>query len=61
MPRSQARPEIDAGLRTLHLAHEGQKARHLLVYRIGGDRIIDVLRILHDRMDLARHVSADPE
>jgi toxin ParE1/3/4 len=49
------RDEIGADLRTLHVGHRG---RHNILFRIGSepDRTIDVLRILHDAMDLARHV-----
>lgn len=49
------RDEIGAGLRTLHV---GQRGRHVILFRVGSevDRTIDVLRILHDAMDFARHV-----
>jgi toxin ParE1/3/4 len=52
------RDEIGAGLRTLHV---GRRGRHIILFRIGGepDRTIDVLRILHDAMDLARHVARE--
>ncbi len=52
---ARQREEIGAGLRTLHL---GRRGRHVILFRIGSEleRTIDVLRILHDAMDLARHV-----
>jgi toxin ParE1/3/4 len=52
---TQKRDEIGAGLSTLHV---GRRGRHFILFRIGTepDRTIDVLRILHDAMDLARHV-----
>jgi toxin ParE1/3/4 len=48
------RDEIGAGLHTLHV---GPRGRHIILFRIGSesDRITDVLRILHDAMDLVRH------
>jgi toxin ParE1/3/4 len=51
---ARRRDEIGADLRTLHV---GRRARHLIMFRIGdeNDRTIDVLRILHDAMDLERH------
>ena len=51
---ARQRDEIGAGLRTLHV---GRRGRHIILFRIGSvpDRTIDVLRILHDAMDLARH------
>jgi toxin ParE1/3/4 len=52
---ARKRDEIGVGLRTLHV---GRRGRHIILFRIGSepDRTIDVLRILHDAMDLARHV-----
>jgi len=43
----------------LHVAPQGRKGRHLMVFRTheqGG--VIEVLRILHDSMDLARHLDS---
>lgn len=55
---SRLRDEIEPGIRTLHVARLGRKGRHLVVFRVGGDQTIDVLRLLHDSMDLPRHFSA---
>ena len=54
----QRRDEIGAGLHTLHV---GRRGRHIILFRIGSEpeRTIDVLRILHEAMDLARHVQRD--
>lgn len=51
----QQRDEIGAGLRILHV---GRRGRHVILFRIGSEpeRTIDVVRILHDAMDLVRHV-----
>lgn len=51
------RPEIGANIRTLHVARNGRKGRHFVMFRVvqGRDEI-DVLRLLHDSMDLERHV-----
>jgi len=56
---SKPRDEIAPGLRVLHAARFGRRARHLLLYRAGSDAVIDVLRILHDAMDIQRHVSSE--
>jgi toxin ParE1/3/4 len=56
VPGSSARNEILRGLRTLHVARHGRGGRHLLMYRVIGDRTIEIGRILHDRMDLLRHL-----
>jgi len=51
------REEIGPGIFTLHAARHKRKASHFLVFRVIEIRTIEVLRILHDRMDLARHIS----
>ena len=53
---AKARDEIGFGIRTLHVARLGRKGRHFVVFRLGGGQSIDVLRVLHDSMDLARHL-----
>jgi toxin ParE1/3/4 len=53
---THARDEIEPGIRTLHVARLGKKGRHFVVFRQTEDRCIDVLRLLHDGMDLARHI-----
>ena len=53
------RPEIGSGIRTLHVARNGRKGRHFVMFRAGRDQgrqVIDVLRFLHDSMDLERHL-----
>lgn len=55
----KARDEILKGLFSLHVAREGRKGRHVVMFRIasrGAGEVIEVLRLLHDSMDLARHV-----
>lgn len=61
IPGSRMRDEIEPGIRTLHVARQGYRGRHFLVFRIARDRRIDVLRLLHDSMDLARHIPAANE
>ena len=55
----KARNDIARGLFTLHVARQSRKGRHVIMFRTGRDRshkVIDVLRILHDAMDLPRHL-----
>ncbi|MDD2882209.1 MAG: type II toxin-antitoxin system RelE/ParE family toxin [Rhodoferax sp.] len=57
----KTRSEIGLGLYTLHVARKGRKGRHFLMFQVGhlqGVEVIDVLRILHDSMDLQRHLPA---
>jgi len=53
---SKARDEVMPGLRTLHVARHGRRGRHFLLFRAVEGRIIEIGRILHDQMDLARHL-----
>jgi len=50
------RDDIGDGILTLHVARQGRKGRHFVVFRVSGARTIDVLRLLHDSMDMVRHV-----
>jgi toxin ParE1/3/4 len=59
IPGSAARDEILSGLRTLHIGRRGRQGRHFIMYRAGEAQVIEVIRILHDAMDLARHVPVD--
>lgn len=64
-PGAKPRDEVARGLMTLHVARKGYRGRHFLLFRISreaGREVIDVLRVLHDAMDLVRHTpSADPD
>nr|WP_246784524.1 MULTISPECIES: type II toxin-antitoxin system RelE/ParE family toxin [unclassified Bradyrhizobium] len=53
---SRPRDEIMADLRTLHVARHGRRGSHFLMYRAAADSTIEIVRILHDRMDFRRHV-----
>lgn len=55
-PRAKRRPELHPDARTFHLSRRGMHARHFLLYRVTADRHVDIGRLLHDSMDLARHV-----
>lgn len=67
-PGSHARPELGAGVRTWHLrlsrdhATSGMgtvhRPRHFLVYRQDPGLLV-VGRVLHDAMELARHMDFD--
>jgi toxin ParE1/3/4 len=57
---SAARDEILPRLRALHVARLGRRGRHFILYRAAEGSAIDVIRILHDSMDLARHIPLDP-
>ena len=54
------REDIGPGIHTLHVARKGRTGRHFVVFRIDcsrGENVIDVLRILHDSIDLPHHLT----
>lgn len=53
---SKARDDIFPGLRTLHVARRGRRGSHFIIYRIADESTIEIVRMLHERMDLQRHV-----
>lgn len=61
---AKSRDEILKGLWSLHVARQGRKGRHFIMFRLAtdcSDNVIDVLRLLHDSMDLARHLDASDD
>jgi len=53
---SRSREEIGADIRTLHVSRAGRRGRHFILSRVDHGVVIEVVRILHDTMDLARHL-----
>lgn len=66
---SHDRDELAPGLRSYHLTHSRQQAkqthgmvkgpRHFVFYRVANDGMIEVVRLLHDAMDVQLHLSND--
>lgn len=64
------RPEISAFTRTYHLYHSRnrvaagvrkiRKPRHFLLYRPIADGGVEIVRVLHDSMELNRHLPDQP-
>jgi len=65
------RPEISVRLCSYHLAHSRVRIRnveervaaprHFVMFRIRNDGVLEIVRILHDSMDLARYVPHEEE
>jgi toxin ParE1/3/4 len=65
-PGSLERSDIQSGIRTYHLRFSRDRARsshgvvhksrHFIIYRVR-ERLIEILRILHDGRDLQRHLA----
>jgi toxin ParE1/3/4 len=63
---SHTRPEIAAGARTYHVRHSRDRVtrklgrvsrpRHFLLYRTMSDGQVEIGRVLHESMDLERHL-----
>lgn len=56
------RDEIAKGICTLHVARGGRRGRHFVMFRarrVQQGQVIEVLRLLHDAMDLPRHLPAN--
>ncbi|MGE3819084.1 MAG: type II toxin-antitoxin system RelE/ParE family toxin [Isosphaeraceae bacterium] len=68
-PGSLDRPELAAAARTYHPRHSrdrvgkslgrAQRPRHFPLYRPSADGWIEIGRVLHDGMDLRRHLPED--
>lgn len=56
---SLARDDLRPGIRSMHVARHGRHGRHVIMYRARHENVIDIIRILHDAMDFARHVPPD--
>lgn len=67
-PLTRKRPELRAGLRSFHVGyarHPAEAAKvkrpvHILYYRVGSKGVIEIVRVLHDRMEPRRHLDKFP-
>lgn len=68
---TQERPELGDGIRIYHIRHSRKRAgesdgavgapRHLIAFRRPSPDRLLIVRVLHDAMDMARHLSPDDE
>ena len=56
---AKMRDEPGTGIRTLHVARQGRKGRHFVAFSVSEGHVINILRLLHDSMDLAIHLPED--
>lgn len=56
---ARPRPEIAKGLYSLHAGGGRNRARHIVLFRVDGEARVEIVRILHDAMDLPRHFIGD--
>ena len=58
IPGSKPCVHLADDIYTLHVARNGRAGRHFVVFRVNSaQHQIDILRILHDSMDLQRHLT----
>lgn len=65
-PASADRPELGFGVRSYHLRHSRERAwidaarvrrpRHFLLYRFTRPDLVGIGRVLHEGMEIARHL-----
>ena len=58
---ARERNDIGPGICVLPVSRSGRKGRHLVVFKAAHEQTIDVLRLLHERMDLAKHLPASKD
>lgn len=67
-PFTKRRPDLRPGIRSFHVRYarrsaEGAKVRrpvHVLYYRVAGEGVIEIIRVLHERMEPSRHLDELP-
>jgi toxin ParE1/3/4 len=63
-PSTAERAELDPGTRSFHVRHSRAESReppvanpaHVLFYRVTQSGVVEILRILRDRMEPSRHI-----
>lgn len=68
-PTTRDRTELSRGIRSFHLrnARAGdavakvRKPVHVLFYRVLKSGLVEIVRVLHERMEPSRHIDTQPE
>ena len=58
------RPEVAPGLRSFHIRHSREESReapvakpvHVIFYRVAEPGMVEIVRVLHERMEPERHI-----
>jgi toxin ParE1/3/4 len=67
-PLTRQRPDLRSGIRSFHVRHARRSAEtttvkrpvHVVYYRVAQDGVIEIVRVLHERMEPSRHVDESP-
>ena len=62
------RPEVAPGIRSFHIRHSRNESReapvaspvHVIFYRVLQTSVVEIVRVLHERMEPGRHVGGSP-
>jgi toxin ParE1/3/4 len=68
-PATRDRSELSPGIRSFHLRHArigaaDEKVRrpvHVLFYRVVNPGLVEIVRVIHERMESSRHVGVKSE
>jgi toxin ParE1/3/4 len=68
-PTIRERVELSRGIRSFHLRNAGadktqaqvRRPARVLYYRAVRSGLVEIVRVLHERMEPSRHIGADPE
>jgi len=67
-PLTKKRPELRSGIRSFHVRYTRRSAEdarvrrpvHVLYYRVAQEGVIEIVRVLHERMEPSRHLDESP-
>lgn len=67
-PLTKKRPELRSGVRSFHVRYTRRSAEdarvrrpvHVLYYRLAEEGVIEIVRVLHERMEPSRHLDELP-
>ena len=67
-PLTKKRPGLRSGIRSFHVRYTRRSAEearvrrpvHVLYYRVAQEGVIEIVRVLHDRMEPSRHLDELP-
>jgi len=67
-PLTTKRPDLRSGIRSFHVRYARHSAKggtvrkpvHVLYYRVAEEGVIEIVRVLHERMDPSRHLDELP-
>ena len=67
-PLTKKRPELRSGMRSFHVRYARRAAAtakvrrpvHVLYYRVAQRGVIEIVRVLHEKMDPSRHLDELP-